>query len=258
MNTIYLIIFFILGTLMGSFLTVIGLRLPRKENFINTRSYCDKCHHQLSFIDLIPIFSYLHLRGRCRYCKAKIDDLSSFMELFTGILFALAYFVFGIPGLYYELLIALGIISMLIIISVTDTSYLIIPDEVLIFFSGYFLIILTLQGGVVLALISLLYGLILFFIMYMIMIIGNFIFKKETMGGGDVKMMFVFGLILHPLLGLFSIFLGSLLALPVSLILYYSKKQRLVPFGPFLLISFAFIFFTGIDINMILDFVKSF
>ena len=255
MQTLYLIVFFIFGLLMGSFLTVVGSRIPKKENFVNSRSYCDKCHHQLSFLDLIPIVSYLCLGGRCRYCKAKIDDLSSFMELFTGILFALSYYVFGFS---LDLLIALGIVSMLIIISVTDINYLIIPDEVLIFFAGYFIIIYALQGGVVLALINIAYGLLLFFIMYMIMIIGNFIFKKETMGGGDVKMMFVFGLLVHPLLGLFVIFIASLLALPVSLIMYYSKKQRLVPFGPFLLISLAFIYFTGINVDMILDFVNSF
>ena len=244
MQTLYLIVFFIFGLLMGSFLTVVGSRIPKKENFVNSRSYCDKCHHQLSFLDLIPIVSYLCLGGRCRYCKAKIDDLSSFMELFTGILFALSYYVFGFS---LDLLIALGIISMLIIISVTDINYLIIPDEVLIFFAGYFIIIYALQGGVVLALINIAYGLLLFFIMYMIMIIGNFIFKKETMGGGDVKMMFVFGLLVHPLLGLFVIFIASLLALPVSLIMYYSKKQRLVPFGPFLLIgALIVIYFSSI------------
>ena len=254
MNTLYLIIFFILGLLMGSFLTVVGSRIPKREDFINSRSHCDKCHHQLSYLDLIPVVSYLCLRGRCRYCKAKIDDLSTSMELFTGILFALAFYVFGFS---FELFIALGIVSMLIIISVTDIKYLIIPDEVLIFFSGYFLIIYALQGGVILALINIVYGLLLFFIMYMIMVIGNFVFKKETMGGGDVKMMFIFGLVVHPLLGLFVIFLGSVLALPVSLFLYYSKKQRLVPFGPFLLISLAFIYFTGIDANMIIDFVKA-
>ena len=73
MQTLYLIVFFIFGLLMGSFLTVVGSRIPKKENFVNSRSYCDKCHHQLSFLDLIPIVSYLCLGGRCRYCKAKID-----------------------------------------------------------------------------------------------------------------------------------------------------------------------------------------
>lgn len=253
MNILYLIIFFVLGLLMGSFFTVVGLRLPNHENFLNSRSYCDKCHHRLSLLDMVPILSFLFLKGRCRYCKGKIDALSTYMEFFTGVLFALAYFAFGFS---YELFIALGIVSMLSIISVSDLTYFIIPDEILIFFSGYFIIIKALQLGVLEALKCILSGVILFAVMYLIMLIGNFLFKKETLGGGDIKMMFVFGIILHPILGLIVIFIGSLLALPVSLILLYKKNERLVPFGPFLLIGLTFIFFTGISVESITSFIK--
>lgn len=253
MNILYLIIFFILGLLMGSFFTVVGSRLPRGEAFITNRSYCDKCHHELSLLDMIPLISILFLRGRCRYCKAKIDELSSYMEFFTGILFALAFYAFGFS---WNLLVALGIVAMLIIISVSDISYLIIPDEVLIFFSGFFLILKCLSDGVVASLISIVSGICLFSIMYLIMIIGNFLFKKESLGGGDIKMMFVFGIVLNPILGLIAIFLGSFLALPVSLFVLMKKHENLVPFGPFLLISFAFLFFTGIDFNMIVEFIR--
>lgn len=253
MNTLYLIIFFVLGMLFGSFFTVIGLRLPKGENFIVNRSYCDKCYHELSLLDMIPILSFLLLRGKCRYCHAKIDSLSSYMEFFTGVLFSLAFYVFGFS---YDLLIALGIISMLIIISVSDISYLIIPDEILIFFSGYFIIIKCLESGVLGALISILSGFTLFLVMYVIMLLGNFIFKKESLGGGDIKMMFPFGVILNPVLGLFAIFIGSVLALPVSLFVLIKKHENLVPFGPFLLIAFTFIFFTRIDMKMILDFIR--
>ena len=93
--------------------------------------------------------------------------------------------------------------------------------------------------------------------MYLIMLFGNFLFKKETLGGGDIKLMFVIGLVIHPLLSLFVIFFGSLLALPVSLIVLLKTKRNLVPFGPFLLISFTFIYFTKIDFNMIINFIKS-
>ena len=253
MNIVFLIIFFIFGLFMGSFFTVVGLRLPLHKDFIFSHSCCDKCNHKLSLLDMVPVISFLFLRGRCRYCHAKIDDLSTYMELFTGILFALSYYVFGFS---YELLIALGIVSMLIIISVSDISYLIIPDELLIFFSGYFLIIRVFQVGIMNTLFSVLSGMVLFSIMYLIMLLGNFIFKKETLGGGDIKMMFVFGIILHPLIGLFVIFLGSFLALPVSLFILWRKHQNLVPFGPFLLISFAFIYFTRINFDMVIDFFR--
>lgn len=253
MDILYLIIFFIFGTLFGSFFTVVGLRLPRKEDFIRNRSYCDKCQHELTMFDMVPILSVLFLKGKCRYCHAKIDSLSSYMEFFTGILFALAYYVFGFS---YDLLIALGIVSMLIIISVTDITYLIIPDEVLIFFSGYFIIIKCLSSGIMAAMFSILSGFVLFIVMYGIMLLGNFLFKRESLGGGDIKMMFPFGIVLNPILGLFVIFIGSLLALPISLLILYKKHENLVPFGPFLLIGFTFIFFTRIDIKMILEFIR--
>ncbi|MCI8568387.1 MAG: prepilin peptidase [Bacilli bacterium] len=253
MFILYLIIFFIFGLFMGSFYTVIGLRLPKHENFLTDRSHCDKCQHNLSLLDMIPLLSYLFLKGRCRYCKAKINELSTYMEFFTGVLFSLSFYVFGFS---YELLIALGIVSLLIIVSVSDISYYIIPDEILIFFIGFFTIIITLNSSVLNALISLLSGFTLFIIMYTIMIFGNFLFKKESLGGGDVKMMFVFGLILNPFLGLISIFLASFLALPVSIFILLKKHQNLVPFGPFLLISFAFIYFTKIDMTTIINFIK--
>ena len=220
MNLAFLIIFFVFGLFMGSFYTVVGLRLPNHENFISNRSYCDNCHHTLSLLDMVPVFSFLFLKGKCRYCKCNIDGLSTYMEIFTGILFALSYFVFGIS---YELLIALGIVTMLITISVSDMRYYIIPDEILVFFSGFFLIIITISKGVTATIWALLGGLILFLCMYGIMLLGNFLFKKETLGGGDIKMMFVFGIVINPLLGLFVIFLGSVLALPLSFFLMVNR-----------------------------------
>ena len=235
---------------MGSFYTVVGLRLPKHEKFLTGRSHCDNCKHDLSFLDMIPIISFIFLKGKCRYCKKKIDSLSTYMELFTGILFALSFYVFGFS---YELAIALGIVSMLIIISVSDLTYYIIPDEILIFFIGYFLIILGLKNGILPVFVNILSGLIMFCIMYTIMLIGNFLFKKESLGGGDIKLMFVIGLVVSPLLGLFVIFFGSLFALPVSLLILWKKKTKLIPFGPFLLIAFLFIYFTKLDTHMILD-----
>ena len=76
------------------------------------------------------------------------------------------------------------------------------------------------------------------------------------MGGGDIKMMFIFGLILHPFLGVISIFLGSCLALPASLFILMKNKERIVPFGPFLLIALTLIYFTHLTPQLILDFFK--
>lgn len=249
MLVLYLIIFFIFGTFMGSFFTVVGLRLPKNENFTTSHSHCDHCNHKLKLYEMIPIISYIIQKGHCRYCHKKIDRLSTFIEFFTGVLFATAFYSFSFS---YELLIALGIVSLLMIVVVSDVIYLVIPDEVLVFFSTYFIIIQILALGWQGAIEKILTGLLLFTIMYLIMLIGNKLLKKESLGGGDIKMMFVFGLILDPLLGVFSIFLGSLLALPISLILLYKKNERVIPFGPFLLIALTFIYFTKITTPIII------
>ena len=238
---------------MGSFYTVVGQHLPNHEPFLTNRSHCDICNHKLSFLDMIPIISYIFLRGKCRYCHTKFSNLSTYMELFTGILFACSYYVFGFS---YNLLIALGIVTLLIIVSVSDITYFIIPDELLIFFTGYFLIIIALNNGVLTALWSILSGFLLFSLMYIIMLFGNFIFKKETLGGGDIKMMFVFGLILHPIIGIFSIFISSLLALPISMLLLWKKGQNLIPFGPFLIIGCTLLYFTKITPDIILKLLQ--
>ena len=252
MDSIYLIIFFILGTLFGSFFTVIGLRLPKNENFTTTHSHCDNCNHELKLYEMIPIFSYIFQKGRCRHCNAKIDPLSTFVEFFTGLLFAVSYYSFGFS---WEFAIGIGIVSLLMIILVSDLTYLIIPDEVLIFFSIYFIVCQIFNLGIVGALLKVVSGIFLFAVLYFIMLIGNKLLKKECLGGGDIKMMFVFGLILEPLLGTLSIFLGSFIALPISLILLRKQEEKLIPFGPFLLIALAIIYFTKLTPDAVVNFL---
>lgn len=253
MELFYIIMFFIMGTYMGSFYTVVGLRLPKGESFLISRSKCDQCKCELSLLEMVPILSYLLLGGKCRHCGSKIDSLSTFMELFTGILFAVAYYSFSFTP---ELLIALGIVSLLIIVLVSDLTYLIICDEVLVFFSIYFIAVQLLFSGLKNTLIHIGIGVFLFLVMYLIMLFGNKIFKKESMGGGDVKLMFLFGLILDPLLGTLTIFLGSLFALPMSLFLYFSDNEKVIPFGPFLLIALAFMYFTKLDPATIINWLN--
>ncbi len=241
MDIWYDITFFVFGLYMGSFYTVVGLRLPIKANFITGRSVCDECKHQLSLLDMIPIVSYCFLKGRCRYCGSKIDHFSTCIEFFTGLLFMVSFYSFGFT---WNLVLALGIVSLLIIVIVSDLTYLIIPDGLLIFFSIYFIICRIFISGLMSALYHIGVGIFLFFVMYGIMLLGNKVFKKESMGGGDVKLMFLFGLVLDPLLGTLTIFFGSLFALPMAIFLYLREQEKVIPFGPFLLVAFAFIFFT--------------
>lgn len=252
MEILYLIIFFILGSIVGTISTILGLRIPKKEKILGNKLHCDSCSHELTSKETIPLFSYIIQQGRCRHCHSKIDVLYPYMEFFTGLLFAVSYYSFGFS---YELLIALGIVTLLMIVTVSDLTYLIIPDEVLIFFSIYFLIIQFLNSGLKETLIHLGTGILLFSMMYLIMFIGNKALKKESLGGGDIKMMFLFGLVLDPLLGTLTIFLGSLFALPMSFLLMKTNNEKAIPFGPFLLIAFTFIYFTKMSSLDVLKFL---
>lgn len=251
MDIIYLIFFFVLGCVFGSFFCVIGERLPKGESFVISRSKCGVCGHILIYRDLIPILSYLFYGGKCRYCKQRISWTLPLLEILTGLLFAVSFYSFDFS---YELLIALGVVSILIIVLVTDLTYFIIPDEVLIFFSLYFIIVQFFSIGLWSTVTHILTGMFLFGIMYSVMLLGDWIFKKDSLGGGDVKLLFVFGLVLEPLLGVMTIFLGSLIALPVAIFLLYKNKDHIIPFGPFLLISFAIFYFSKLSSDSIINF----
>ncbi len=255
MEMLYVFCFFIMGLVFGSFFCCVGLRLSTNKNFIKERSICDKCYHTLAWYDLIPLISFISLKGRCRYCHEKVSLLNPFIEVATGILFALSYYSFGFS---LELVLALFLVALSMIIFASDLTYMIIPDEVIIFFSIVIIILEFFLEGIEGVGLSLLSGLSLFFFMFCLMKLGNALFKKESLGGGDVKLFFVLGLIIDPFLGLVTIFLASLIALPVSLYLLYKNKEHMIPFGPFILIAFLIVFFSKITTSEIFDFLTLF
>lgn len=249
MDALYLIFFFVLGTLISSFLCVVGLRLPQGITFVKGKSRCDSCHHELHFFEMIPIISYLVQKGKCRYCQNQISSIIPICEIIGGLLFAISYYIFGLS---YNLLLSLGISALFIIVMVTDVTYYIIPDSIIIFFGLYFSVIQFLIGGLKGVYNHLISAVILFLIMYLLMILGEKLFKKESLGGGDVKLLFVFGLVLDPLLGVLAIFFGSLIALPCSLFIIFKEKTNMIPFGPFLLLAFALIFYSQVTSSQII------
>ncbi len=250
MNPIYLLLFFLLGIILGEIFTTIGIRLSDEDEKLFSRNHCDHCYHKLTFLETIPLLSYIFLRGKCKYCHKKINIKNPIIELATGILYALTFYVFGFS---YELLIGLGIVSLLVIVCVSDLTYLIIPDEVLIFFSGYFAVIQYFRLGLTGLFEHIIIGIFLFTIMYTIMLVGDKLLGRESLGGGDVKIMFLFGLVLDPLLGTLTIFLGSMLALPISLIILKRNKNNVIPFGPFLLLAFTLIYFVRLTPELIIN-----
>ncbi len=255
MEVLYRILFFTIGLFFGSFFCVVGMRLGREEDFIRGHSHCDHCSHPLAWYDLIPLFSFLSLKGRCRYCKAKIHPLIFFIELSTAILFMVSYYSFGNSS---DLLLALLVVSLTMIIMTSDFMYLMIPDEVLLFFAICFILLQWVRLGIYGCLLSIGSGVVLFLFMYALLCLGNFLFKKESLGGGDVKLLFVIGLVVDPFLGLMTIFLASFMALPISLFLYQKHHEKIIPFGPFLLIALLILLFSKITTTDILSFLENY
>lgn len=245
---VYLILFFVIGAIFGSFYHVVGYRLPKGESLVKPKhSYCPNCGKRLKWYELIPIVSYIMQFGKCRSCKTNISVFYPFIEIVTGLLFAVSFYSFGFS---YELIISLVLVSFFSIVIVSDLNYMIIPDEVTLTCALIIIVVnffnLGLKGG----LLQLGSGILTFLVMYLIMLFGNFIFKKETLGGADIKLMFISGLVLHPILGLFVIFIGSAIALPVSILIYVTSREHIIPFGPFLVAAILLFYLLKIDIGM--------
>jgi len=250
MTILTLILIFIIGTVFGSFYNVVGYRLPKGESIISPPSHCPNCNTKLGPLELFPILSYLIQKGRCKHCKTKISPFYTVFELLTGILFVLAYLSFGFEK---ELIIALTFISMLIIIVVSDYNYMIISDEVLIFFSVVLGIEIFCINGADNFVKAIANGILAFITMFAIKKLGDITFKKESMGGGDIKLMFVFGLVLGYPMAILSIFIGSIIGLPLSLIMLKKNTEHIIPFGPYLAAGATIILLLHINMNTILN-----
>lgn len=219
------------GFVFGSFFNVVGLRIPKGQSIFWPRSACPLCGHKLQFVELVPVFSYVLQRGRCRVCKEPISPLYPLIELAAAFLFWYAYVSFGLTTNFF---IALTFISLLLIIVVSDLTYMIIPDKVLFFFLFLFLIGRTvhplepwwdtLAGGAA--------G---FFVLLLIALAS-----RGGMGGGDVKLFAVIGFFggLKKVLVIFflSCALGAVCGI-VLLMFHIIKKRKPMPFGPFIALA---------------------
>ena len=234
---------FIVGACLGSFALVIGQRLPINKDAVSSRSECDNCHHILSWWELIPIVSYIILLGKCHHCHKHISAVNPIMEIALGSLFVYSYYIFGISYQFFGFCI---ITTLMLIIFVSDFTYYIINDSPLLV-SGIMLFMLQLiYYGWGYAFSHLISGLVLFLIMLLIKFIGDSMFKKESLGGGDIKLSFVMGLATGIQIGLCSLILSTFLALPYSIASIMLKKNNEVPYGPFLAAS-LFITFLFVD-----------
>lgn len=255
MELIYIVFWFVLGVCFGSFFHVVGYRLPKGESLLHPkRSYCSECGHELKTIDLVPIFSFLLCRRRCRYCKKKISWFYFFLEVMTGCLYAGSFYLFGFS---YEFFMMLVLVSMFSVILVSDSLYYIIPDEVIV--TGGLLLIIGcfVNFGLKEVFINIGNGVLMFLFMYLIMVVGKLLLKKECLGGADVKLLFISGFVLGPFLSFCVIFLSSVFALPVAIGGYLIRKENILPYGPFIMFAIVFLFGMRMDAKTVLDFLVS-
>ena len=248
----FYILFFVFGTIMGSFYHVVATRLANDESIIFPASHCINCNHKLSWYENIPILSYIFLKGKCRNCKEKIPYSCFVSEIVTGVLFAVCFHSFGFSP---KFVIALVFVSSLITVIISDIEYMIILDEVLVFSYLVIVILDILFFGLTETAYHLYAGIGAFVTMYIIKIIGDKIFKKESLGGGDIKLMFLFGLVVGYPLAVCTIFLATFIAFPIAIIIMFLDRENIIPFGPFLSMSAILIMISKINFVDIINFL---
>lgn len=239
MTAVWTGFFFIYGLVFGSFYNVVGLRVPKKESIVSPPSHCTVCDRRLTAVDLIPVFSYVFLRGKCRGCGTKISVIYPLMELVTGGLCALSFYYLGFS---IELAVALLFISMLVIITVSDIAYMLIPNKILLPF-GIAIALLRIVSPLVPWWDSFLGATVGFLVLLLIAVVS-----KGGMGGGDIKLFFVIGLVLGTKLTLFTLFLAALIGSIVGIIHLCRTRQGRktpIPFGPSIAAAAVISYFYG-------------
>lgn len=238
MESIFAIYIFILGLLIGSFLNVCIYRIPKGENIAYPASHCTSCGREIKPYDLIPVFSWIFLRGKCRNCGEKISSRYALVELTTAILFLLTYFQYGVSIYLARYLI---LIPFLIVIAMIDydtmevyttTTWLAIAMGIVLLGVNFYQgepIVTYIYGGILGA------GTIIFIILLSKLILGT-----EGMGWGDAEICGLCGLFLGFKLTIvmmfFSFIIGGIIG--VYLLKFKNKNGRSeMPFGPSIIMA---------------------
>lgn len=233
------------GAIIGSFLNVLIVRLPKHENFVTRRSHCPHCNALIHWYDNIPLLSYLILRGKCRNCRKPISSQYPLVELATGLLFLISFQLYG-PS--YQMLMVDVFISMLIVVTIVDFRHFLIPDMVTIpgIILGLAFSLVNPLVGPLDAVIGLLVGGVS---LYLLAMVGDFIFKKESLGGGDIKLAAMLGAWLgwQNIIIIFfgAAVLGLIFAIIQMIRSSETRQTRLIPFGPFLSLAAVIALFWG-------------
>jgi len=231
METILIVGFGLLGMAVASFINVCIDRLPNNESLLFPASHCASCHHRLAVKDLIPVFSYLWLRGRCRYCQARIPRRLVWVEIGTGVLFGFLYWHYGLS---IELAVTAFYCCLFITLMVIDLEYGLIVNKVVYPGMAVALVINVFlpQPGIVQAAIGGGIGLGLFSLIILV--------SRGGMGWGDVKMAALIGLVTGFPLVFVALFMAAILgglAAGILLLFKIKKRKEGIPFAPFLSVT---------------------
>lgn len=256
---------FILGCFVGSFLGVAVDRMYRDEQFVKGSSYCEFCKKPLNFFkDMIPVLSFILLKGKCRYCHKDLSVSLPIIELTTGFLFTIIFYtsfvslndvlIFSSINIFNFIYLIL-LFSLLVIIFFMDAKYMAIPMVPLILIAALFVIKLLLGNEFLINIDYRIYGALAMLIFFWGI---HFFTKGQMMGDGDIYLAAILGFILALDLALLMWFLAFILgALYGSFLMIFKKgslKQQ-VPFGPFLITGFVLSYTLG---SVFLGFYYSF
>ncbi|MGA9049431.1 MAG: prepilin peptidase [Dehalococcoidia bacterium] len=255
MEIVLAFIFFLIGISFGSFFNVVADRVPQRKSIVSPPSHCFQCGRALKSKDLVPVFSYIILKGRCRYCGAGIPLRSMLVELTTGLLFVLAWAVLG-P--HWQLLVVVTYMSILIILSITDLESGFFPGAIL--YSAVILalaitLVKTFTGltpDIISAVIGFAVGFGFFFLIWCI----ARLFKKEIIGFGDVVLGGLIGIMTGFPLVIAAIYLAVLGGGLTAIVLVIFKIRKLtepISFGLFLAMGATVTLLWGGEISKLIS-----
>lgn len=250
--------YLIFGLILGSFVNVLIYRLPRGQGVMWGRSSCPNCHHILSWLDLIPIFSFIFLGARCRYCRKKISWRYPLVELLSGLI-VLGVLLEGTASSWLELAFKVFWLEVFLALAVTDFLFLILPDKIsLAALIGWAILGFLQKAGVaggesVFSRGHLLAGLLFFGILLLVWLFSG----GQWLGLGDVKLMGWVGLVFGPIGASVILYEAFILGGIMGLALYIFTKANLktkLPLGTFISIMGIIYVLTGTSILNALNF----
>lgn len=252
MHILLIFYFFIVGLCFGSFALATAWRIKKGKDFVQDRSECEHCHHKLSAIDLIPLVSWLYLRGRCRYCHKKLSFTMPLAEVLGGLLFAasFAFWPYSIDSALLVIRFSLWCLAlvMLLILFLYDAQWYTLPNKIMYplwaVSAGYFMTFFIADPSV--AMFAWLVGALaiasgIFYVIYLI--------NKKWIGFGDVRLGFAIGLlVMRPIQAGMVLFFASLLGILISLPSLLKGDKKLtstLPFGPLLIAATVIVVLFG-------------